>query len=62
MGVGANAKQRRRRGSPSSFLLLLSLLLLRHLFLLLLSEKQPNGCSSIYSNSQHLHRQAPLWI
>lgn len=23
------------------------------------SEKQPNGCSSIYSNSQHLHRQAP---
>lgn len=27
--------------------------------LLLLPEKQPSGCSSIYSNSQHLHRQAP---
>lgn len=41
-------------GSPSSFLLLL--------LLLLLPEKQPSGCSSIYSNNQHLHRQAPLWI
>lgn len=41
--------------SLSSFLLLV-------LLLLLLPEKQPIGCSSIYSNSQHLHRQAPLWI
>lgn len=55
-GWGWGLMQSRGGGSRSrsSFLLLL--------LPLLLPEKQPSGCSSIYSNSQHLHRQAPLWI